>query len=627
MGELKTPGSRRLYNSLLMRFAHHPLFRRLELLRLMADTSRWLTGILILVIVASGVVTMLVVLTNGWLVASVPGVVSDGLNSQAGREMTTALALLASLYFVRRIFSLNSLFAKFLSRRVDRKVQARIMTTCLHPAGIAHLEDAETLDKIRFATSSTTGGSIGTSVTYLLMLAEYKLEVFVAAILVSIYYSPWLSAALLMIRALVIPYQQRAYRVLVEGQAGQIQELRRSEYFRDLGIEPPTAKELRLFSMSDWLIDRYNESWFATMRFIWNDRARLSQGVALVSVPVTAAVIVVPFFLVGLSLERNTITLAAFAVVAQSLVTLGTFFSDALATEPIIAYGSAALATVKSVEKASDQIQDVSGGRSQALSLPKSEIVFDRVCFKYPGSDRSVLSNLNLTIPAGHSLALVGANGIGKTTIVKLLCRFYDPTAGRILVDGIDLRDLDPEAWQRRIAAIFQDFVRFHFSAADNIRLGAPHMDDGGERLQRAAARAGASSVIQALPRGDQTLLASEYADGSDISEGQWQKIALARALYAAEAGAGVLVLDEPTASLDVKSEVELFNRFLDITKGVTTIIISHRFSTVRQAERIIVLGADGTVSEQGDHSTLIAMNGLYANMFRFQAERFLTGQ
>ncbi|MGH8542162.1 MAG: ABC transporter ATP-binding protein [Gammaproteobacteria bacterium] len=516
--------------------------------------------------------------------------------------------------------------AKSLSRRVDRDVRHRLMRACFRPTGIAHLEDPVTLDKIRFATSSTTGGSIGTSVTYLVMLAEYKLEVLIAAALVANYFSPVLAIALLIARSIIIPYQQRAYRAVVDAQIGQVGELRRYEYLRRLGMDPPAAKELRLFSIGAWLIERYDRIWFETMRKIWKSRTGLNRQVILVSIPATAVVVVVPFILLGISLERNEISLTAFAIVAQSLVTLGTFFSDALATEPVIAYGSAALSSVQAAENACNDTPAQAQGKADPISLPRNEIVFEGVHFRYPGSDREVLSGLDLTIQAGRSMALVGSNGVGKTTVLKLLCRFYEPTAGRILVDGVDLRDLNPQAWQRRFAAIFQDFVRFQLPAADNIRLGAPRYNASKAILERAASRAGATSVIDGLPHGWETILAAEYRGGSEISEGQWQKVALARALYAAEAGAGILILDEPTASLDARSEVDLFNRFFEIASGVTTIVVSHRFSTVRQAEHICVLGQNGVIVEQGNHDSLIRANGAYARMFNVQAERFITG-
>jgi ATP-binding cassette subfamily B protein len=233
-----------------------------------------------------------------------------------------------------------------------------------------------------------------------------------------------------------------------------------------------------------------------------------------------------------------------------------------------------------------------------------------------------VYEGLSLRIEAGRSLAIVGVNGAGKTTLVKLLARLYEPTAGRITVDGVDLREIDPHAWQPRVAAIFQDFVRYELTAADNVGFGAVAVQGDLERLRSAAARVGVLDLVESLPGGWSTILSRRYEDGTDLSGGQWQRIALARALFAVEAGAGILVLDEPTANLDVRAEVDLFDRFLEVTQGATTVLISHRFSTVRRADRIVVLD-QGRVVEEGTHAELLAAGGRYAASFRLQAERY----
>ena len=257
-----------------------------------------------------------------------------------------------------------------------------------------------------------------------------------------------------------------------------------------------------------------------------------------------------------------------------------------------------------------------------AADLPAQAIRFEGVRFRYAGRGDDALAGLDLEIPAGRSLAIVGDNGAGKTTLVKLLVRLYDPDEGRITIDGRDLRIIDPLSWRQRVAAVFQDFVQYELSAADNVGFGAPQRQDNRVALRRAADRAGALAVIESLPRGWETILSPRYEGGVDLSGGQWQQIALARALFAVEAGARVLILDEPTAALDVRAEAELFDRFLSITQGLTTILVSHRFSTVRRADRIVVLDG-GRVVEQGTHDELVAAGGRYAHMFLLQAGRF----
>jgi ABC-type multidrug transport system fused ATPase/permease subunit len=224
-----------------------------------------------------------------------------------------------------------------------------------------------------------------------------------------------------------------------------------------------------------------------------------------------------------------------------------------------------------------------------------------------------VLKDFDLTIPAGSALAIVGQNGAGKTTLAKLLCRLYDPQAGTIEIDGVDLRELDVRSWRAGLAAVFQDFIRFEMTLRDNVApAGAPD-DEVRDALRDAGA--------EGLARLD-TVLARGYADGTDLSGGQWQRVALARALCAVRLGAGLVLLDEPTAQLDVRGEAEIFDRILAATRHCTTILISHRFSTVRHADRICVL-EKGRVVELGTHDELMAIGGRYRTMFDLQAQRF----
>jgi ABC-type multidrug transport system fused ATPase/permease subunit len=253
-------------------------------------------------------------------------------------------------------------------------------------------------------------------------------------------------------------------------------------------------------------------------------------------------------------------------------------------------------------------------GHEPAAGRPSQEIAFRDVTFSYPGSTHTVLSGFDLSVQAGASLAIVGQNGAGKTTLAKLLCRLYDPIGGAITVDGVDLRSFELVDWRRRVAAVFQDFVHFELSLRDNVDPAREATDDD---IRAALIDAGAENLAEL-----DTPLAKGYLNGIDLSGGQWQRIALARALCAVRRGAGLVLLDEPTAQLDVRGEAEVFNRVLQATRQVTTILISHRFSTVRHADRICVL-EHGRVVELGSHDELMALGGRYKTMFQLQAKRF----
>jgi ATP-binding cassette, subfamily B, bacterial len=319
---------------------------------------------------------------------------------------------------------------------------------------------------------------------------------------------------------------------------------------------------------------------------------------------------------------HGDLTLGELAFALQAIVVIGVlaefFWESDYATE----FGLNSYAAVERFERlAAAEAADHRPDQDPA-GRPRSEIRFEGVSFAYPGSDRPVLRGLDLTIPAGRSLAIVGLNGAGKTTLVKLLGRLYEPQAGRITVDGIDVRRFPADAWQRRLGAIFQDFVHYDLPVMDNVGFGAPELAGDESRIRSALARAGATAVVDALPHGLETILSREYEDGAELSGGQWQRIAIARALMAVEAGAQVLVLDEPTANLDVRAEARFFERFLELTGGLTTILISHRFSSVRRADRIVVLD-EGAVVEDGTHEELLARRGRYAQLFHLQAARF----
>jgi ABC-type multidrug transport system fused ATPase/permease subunit len=307
---------------------------------------------------------------------------------------------------------------------------------------------------------------------------------------------------------------------------------------------------------------------------------------------------------------NGTLTLGAAVVFAQSA--LGAAMIAFGGLNWALDGAAAPVAAVLRLEQAMALAGALPVGTRPAAGLPAREIRFREVTFAYPGGAK-VLDHFELTIPAGSSLAIVGQNGAGKTTLAKLLCRLYDPQSGAIEVDGVDLRELSVESWRQRVTVVFQDFIRFELALRDNVApAGAP------DEVTRAALESAGAANLADL----NTVLARGYDGGTDLSGGQWQRVALARALCSVRLGAGLVLLDEPTAQLDVRGEAEIFERILAATRHCTTILISHRFSTVRHADRICVL-EHGRVIELGTHDELMARGGRYRTMFDLQAKRF----
>jgi ATP-binding cassette subfamily B protein len=261
-------------------------------------------------------------------------------------------------------------------------------------------------------------------------------------------------------------------------------------------------------------------------------------------------------------------------------------------------------------------------GTRDPAGMPTRSVQLEGVRFRYPSGDKDVLAGVDLELAAGTSTAIVGVNGAGKSTLVSLLSRLRDPTGGRITVDGVDVRELDPSRWQRTVAIMPQEPVRYPMSAYLNIALGAVDRRDDRDGVLDCARSAGFLDVVDTLPHGWDTVLSRELPDGVDLSGGQWQRLALARALFATRHGAKLLVLDEPTAALDVRGEARFYGQFLEITAGLTTVVISHRFATVRRADTICVLDG-GHITERGSHQELVDAGGTYARMYAVQAARF----
>ena len=596
---------------------------RILLLRQLPGVSGPLTAAAAVSVLVSAAVPTMTTVVSGHLVGRVPAAVAAGLDSEAGRSLVLALVALAVIYLVQfTAVPLLTQATNALSRRLDRSLSNRVMASIVAPTGIRHLEDPEILDDVTKAEGLAAGYTPGGALRGLVGIWTMRLAGVGGVAIVARF-----SVLLAVLLAFVALAEQRFWRRRFDEVTTALFDRgdlhRRSSYLRDAVLTPVAAKELRVFGLQPWFATRFHRSWAEVMAPVWEDMKGKRHEAVIAAVGPTVAIggalaVVADAGLDGRLDLTTTVMLCQAIFNVSQLGGVGDY-------DEMVSRGVAALPVALDLDERLRSVEFVATGDLPVGARPTSAIRFEGVRFRYPGRANDVYRDLDLEITAGRSLAIVGANGAGKTTLVKLLARMYEPIEGRITVDGTDLRELDATTWQRRIAAIFQDFRRYHLSARDNVAFGAPHLEGeaAARALERSAERAGVADLIRDLDAGWDTPLDRQLTGGTDLSGGQWQRIALARALYAVEGGAGVLVLDEPTASLDVRTESELYEKFLDLTAGCTTIVISHRFSTVRRADRIVVLD-EGRVVEDGTHDELLALGGQYAEMFELQASRYV---
>lgn len=513
-----------------------------------------------------------------------------------------------------------------LKRRVDLSLRRRVLALSLEPPGIAHLEDPE-LQALQGAARNLSPFSFtpGDAAVELTTGLSVRIQP-VLAVLVIAWFQPVVALICLMVWAIAHLLFIDVTIRLVLGAASTMSSPE-IVYLRELVQGPAAAKEVRVFGLGGWLGGR----------FLSLTRARMALSLAQRTGDVrrylrAGGVLGLGLFggLVWIGVVSTRSDMGATAAAVCVIALFGLFSAPNLFPDVPVMFGTFSVGAVEAAERATRAAMSTTGTAAVA-STPSvvHGIHFRDVTFRYPGTDRPVVQHLDLHIPAGQRLAVVGLNGAGKTTLVKLLCRLYDPDEGRVDVDGVDLREVDPAHWRRRTAVVFQDFIRWHLPAHDNVELRAttsPTATDAGLTTQSAAERAGLDVILQGLPSGWDTTLHPSARGGVDLSGGQWQRVALARGLLAVEHGASVLVLDEPTANLDPRSEFEFYDavlrRPLSSSRPVTTILISHRFATVRHADRIVVL-EDGHVIEDGTHDELVAAGGRYHDLFEIQARTY----
>ena len=526
--------------------------------------------------------------------------------------------LLSALIVIGVVFSLLQVLAPIhqaisanLGDRTAAWLYDRLTEACVRPPGMGHLEDPTLTNDLAVARDfdlGMTGPPLSISMDFIASGMVEMIGGVACAIVLAAY--AWWAPIVLGGAWLATHWLLRESAIWHDRNTEEVRSAQRdADYAYRLAVDPQPAKELRLFGLVDWTIERFVNR-RTRLHALQYEATRLREKPMLWSLLLVASANVAVFWSLAAHVADGRLTLAEVAVFAQAAVGVS-----------MIAFGgfswaldgaSAPVAAVLRLEPAMRPAGALPSGHRPAAGLPARDIRFRDLTFAYPGG-APVLDHLDLIVPAGSSLAIVGQNGAGKTTLAKLLCRLHDPQSGAIEVDGADVRDLDLASWRSRVTAVFQDFMRLELPLRDNVApAGAPD-----EAVRGALVAAGAANLA-----GLDTVLARGYEGGTDLSGGQWQRVALARALCAVTLGAGVVLLDEPTAQLDVRGEAEIFERLLAATRHCTTILISHRFSTVRHADRICVL-EHGRAIELGTHEELMALGGRYQTMFDLQAQRF----
>jgi ATP-binding cassette, subfamily B, bacterial len=561
----------------------------------------------------------LVVAAFGFVVGAIPGAIRDGMSSAAGDRLIGALVVGALLYAGSLILDpIGAALSTAASQRIGGQLQARLLTAVTAPVTVAHLEDQETLDRLASAEGSLTGFFPGGApVTWVGSVAG-RLSGVVGCVVIAAYFW-WLGLLLLVMWLAVRQVILKSVLKQAIDMRGQTTEMRRAWYYTGVGSKARDAKEVRVFGLAEFFGGRYARHFTEAIKAGHAGLRGLHRRAAACFVVVTGGYALAIWTIADAARthEIGTRSLAIMLPMLAVTAAAGNVSMDDIT----LAWTLFGLPDADRLEQDLRPPSELDGAGDPG-DAPRESVRFESVTFRYPTGNADVLAGVDLELRSGTSTALVGVNGAGKSTLVSLLARLRDPTGGRITVDGADVRTLDPGRWQRMIALMPQDPVRYPLNAYDNVAFGALEHADDREGVERAAKVSGFSSVVDQLPRQWDTVLSRELPGGAELSGGQWQRLALARALFATFHGARVLVLDEPTAALDVRAEARFYQRFHEITAGLTTLVISHRFATVRRAQRIYVLDG-GTITAGGSHDELVAAGGAYAEMYQLQAARF----
>ncbi|HEV3443569.1 MAG TPA: ABC transporter ATP-binding protein [Gemmataceae bacterium] len=558
------------------------------------------------VLVLRGVLPAVFAIAMGILVAAV----------QRGSGLADGLAFVGIVFVLLQVLTpIHQAVGANLGDRTAAWLYDRLTNACVLPPGLGHLEDPKLTNDLTVARDfdlGMTGPPLFISMDFIAGGLVELLGGLASAVVLAAY--AWWTPLVLGGAWLATHWLLRESSIWHDRNTDEVRGAQRdADYAYRLAVDPPASKELRLFGLAAWTIERFVQR-RTRLHALQYEATRLRERPLLWSMLLVIGANVVVFWSLASAAVNGGLNLGEVVMFAQSAV--GTSMIAFGGLNWALDGAAAPVAAVLRLEPAMEPSGALPSGMRAAASMPARAIRFRDLTFAYPGG-APVLEGFDLTIPAGSSLAIVGQNGAGKTTLAKLLCRLYDPQAGAIEIDGVDVRDFDLASWRSRLSAVFQDFTRFELPLRDNVApAGAPDT----------AVRAALESAGAANLAGLDTVLAKGYEGGTDLSGGQWQRVALARALCAVKLGAGVVLLDEPTAQLDVRGEAEVFDRVLAASRHCTTILISHRFSTVRHADRICVL-EHGKVIELGTHDELMAKGGRYRTMFDLQAQRFTASE
>ena len=584
----------------------------LKSLALVWQTSPKLTTFMLLSLVISSSLSAIAALLLKRLVNDVVAIVKTG----NPLETTTVLLGIGCILCNILPFILEPATGAIRSTLSDlliADIDKNVMKKASQLTGLAYFDESQFYDRLRFLQENTT---LPEATLWLLLSTLSNGITLITLLFLTATISPFIPFAMLLVALPHLCAEYQHHKHAHDTTWDQMPESRQLSYYHGLLFNIKSVKEIKLFNVGAYFINRYRDFFDTVFKRVLSVKISHTKSTVLFTLLHGIGLTLLYIYVVLISLQGK-ITVGDVAMYFSIVAGLQrTFWGLTVMAGQLI--GSTIdfhtfwsffelVPTLKTAES------------PQAFSHINRAVEFRNVSFRYPGRENTVFSNVSFSINAGETLAIVGENGAGKTTLIKLLCRFYEPTAGQIFIDDVPLHQYRLESLRQKIAPVFQDFSHFFLTAGENIGVGNVEQINNESAVIQAAEQGQADTVVSQLSEGYQTLLGRHFDGGTDLSGGEWQKIAISRAFMR---DAQILILDEPTAALDAESEYALFQRFKMLTQGVTTLLISHRFSTVRMADRILVID-EGKILEEGTHEQLMNKGGVYATLYRMQSEKY----